>query len=428
MGRLSKAKMRSRKNLANAQLTYSSGSMFASLRANRAGSDKKTMDLLKKIRKYKARPTYSLVDKGSEIRAIIVGLIHNDLPVMQCNHLRIGSSLVAQLLASNVTFQESHRFYKTKSDRHFGGVLEYEVSLLLNETKNKICHAPWRLPFLCATPDFVLKDRLVEVKSHRNKTNVSKADILQLLMAMEIFEKDTGEVRMYLMRTEKNPYKPIPHEIIGIKKRVSLFTDSFVHHACQGYISYLSTMLGAIGIYPTPAAMAEGLSLLLANFKTAGPGSVQIPGSASSKFCCDVLCKVKARKPGNPTTKGDYLWDKAVPNFNHFRIKDAKYREEAYEAALKAHKSTETFPRIFSNYLRRPGKVRVTYGALEKRFCILTNKRSDTEPEIIIEKPLRKPTQIVFVIDEESVDTLLRSFGTLGRSGHLISQYPFLPV
>jgi hypothetical protein len=431
MGRTSKKKLKRQKKIEIANELYKRGTCLASIRSSLNNTSNTLHDTrFQEIISCQKLKKYYFVNTGQEVQCIVLGLIKNDLPLIQCAHLRVGSSQVSKLLACNYTVKDSHKYYSTAVDRYIGAYSEQASAITFGyERKLKDCRASQKLPFISATPDFVLEDRLIEVKSHTHPTKVQKDDILQLLISMEIFGKTYGEIHMYTVKVEgkKQEAKATStklYQVYGIIKKASIFTPHFVHYACQGYMNYLSILLQCIGISPTSTCISEGMTILLENAKQTIGGDQILTYVPTTSICLKTLTKVKTPRPNNKRDRFTFLWSKSSRNFNHYREEEVNYRAQV-EDIIKAWKYPHTIlSKVASNYISSETSTNIK--SFEQLSGRLTYTRPSKQPKIDVNiEESNHYDRSAYIYDETDIYNLIKSYYTVQSLGKPTSEYVF---
>lgn len=282
-------------NLKSCNEKYKNDKEEAKVRTNK-GAKTKLLSSFKSIFRRKPRDIYKEVPAKQEFAHVVKHIIDKTRPLIQCSHLYVGSATIIDLLRSELTPLETHRIYVTKGNRDIGKVAENLVGQSLKDY-TKECRASYQLPFLCATPDFVLDDRVIEVK---NRDQVTPEILLQILISMEIFGKEYGEILLFrtnqrftgfvpLSRSlEFNPAAPYNVQllgIIGVTRTESLFTQEFIEYSCTGYIHYLLLCFNLLGKNVDPEIIKESKEQLLLYASQKTPGGWKLPAHHTTIYC-----------------------------------------------------------------------------------------------------------------------------------------------
>lgn len=409
---------------------YHKGSQLASIRSTLTGtSNNLHIKEIEQLHSCENLHNYYFIRTGVEIKCIIIGLIKNDLPLIQCAHLRVGSSQLSELLSCTYTINDSHRYYNTAKDRHAGAYAEHASSIQFGYQRTiKECRSPLKLPFISATPDFVLEDRLVEVKSHQSIKNVQKENILQLLVSMEIFGKFYGEIHMYTMVKEGDIVKSVTlHQIYAIIKKATIFTPNFVRYASQGYINYLSTLLRSINISPSIKSLSQGIKWLMANAQIQNDESVILTSVPTTQLCLKTLSKVKTPKPGNKRKRLTFLWSQSAANFKYFREKESTYHQQVCEIIQNKQYNIATYDKIASNYIS--SDTEVTLEQFIDYSGRLTYQRPPFQAELNVQIKISDTfKKTAFVYDVADIENLLKAYFPIECFGELTDDYNFLKI
>lgn len=342
---------------------------------------------------------YRRVIYKNEFAHVIKHIIDHTRPLAQCTHFFVGSSLVTQLLKSELTPRDTHAFYNTQSNRKLGSIAEQFVEEILGYGKAD-CRASHQLPFLCATPDIVMPDRTIEIK---NAPNVTPRILLQALIAMEIFDKPLGEILLFEtthpsdeLSNEKRPETlnsdvssmPIPAErdtkpnlrilgVVGLTRTEPLFDDDFIEYTCTGYIHYLLLCFNMMGKVILPEIIYECKRLLILHAHKNTRGSASIGAFHTTPFCERFLTETfdKTFK----TTDTQPLWKNAKRTFQA-SLKKQQIRADFCDKRLdKPYWSRLPLIRdIYSQYETNKGCANMS----EKDFIEISGRKPPATPKL----------------------------------------------
>jgi hypothetical protein len=181
------------------------------------------------------------------------------------NHLLIGSSCLLRFLNDQYSYQRAHGFLRGQHNHRIGSIGEQAFA----ENGPDFYYQPFtiskRLPFLCCTPDFILKTdplKLIEIKTS-TKIEICKSYfesvphefLAQIWLSMEIFGIKECELLIYhydQQAKRKNRY--------GYNKFVQLYARIAIKIACESFLERIKPL--AIEKY------IEFLSAVLEYFST----------------------------------------------------------------------------------------------------------------------------------------------------------------
>lgn len=324
-----------------------------------------TVHKLKKTRKFYKVP------KGYELQAIIVSLFNNSRLLMTCTHLLIGSSLVKRLLGCNLTTHRTHGFLRSQVNRQFGKHAENCASKKFGK-KVLGGMVSTKIPFLCTTPDFLLSDRVIEVKSFDKKKSYSTDMLLQLLISMEIYGKSYGELHMYTTIVNKTHAQCTLYKVIGIYKTVSLFDETFINHVCVGYLSYLSILFNYLNIDLSLESYNAALDYLRKECCKRENNKTQTPLMVNTSFCQQSLAYAltPSRLPGIPPKRSTFLWEDCSNRHHPTEEAKKKHRQDR-DNSITFSKNVKNIPvpydsDIYNHYIRDKDSTTITESAYNK--------------------------------------------------------------
>lgn len=267
---------------------------------------KKTKKIRKAIKKLKSKPI-------REIERIV----NKKQMSLKCTHYLVGSSGFLRFYRDQYDLNRSHGSLRSGLNKKVGTIGEHAFAT----TTNHFIYQPFRIynriPFLCATPDFILLRPslvLIEIKTTENietcKRLFEKTPseyLLQILVSMEIFSLTNAELFVYFYEGEskfRNCYgyrKWVTlYGRVKIVKKVKLFTDEIVSKLIKKYVVFLKEFMGTQRVKMLRNDEEEIEILLLKCFsthKTLKVTNKNIRNITSEKqtFILSDFCKKKAR-------------------------------------------------------------------------------------------------------------------------------------
>ena len=293
--------------------------------------------------------TYYAVNSQNTLKAVLIGLVKQDLPLTPCAHYYIGAAQVYNLLSCNLTPKFTHKFLATTKARHLGSAAEILVKRKIM-TGRKKTFVSTKLPFLSGTPDFIINDTIIEIKSYTKTFTFTKEMLLQVLIYMEILQKSTAEIHVYctLVHDEKC-YDLKKTHIIGINKTTSLFTKNFIKYCCKGYIGYLIMLLAAQKIPMDDRTLIDAIPCLIEYCEKQPPGYSEISGMKISSVCRMMEGSVFRNNMRLRATKG-VRW-----NHSDARLENIIERKESFTTTYESRERISMIKRpkgdMWSNYI-----------------------------------------------------------------------------
>ena len=420
MVRYSKATI-SRKKAANRlRLMFQKNSASAKWRCNKINrATPAKNEQYQQLMKMTVKKRYYLVPKGSELKAITIGIIRNSLPLLDCRDLLIGSSIIHVLLKSTLTPRITHGYFSGFANNSFGKVAEEAVKQKFNVGKAP-CYTSLQLPFICASPDFVIEDRIVEVKSSSKPFQISNRHILQVLVALEIFGLQFAEIHLYRTEGVGIPKTRLV-EIIGIEKTATIFTPDFVKHAIRGYSTYIIAMLAFLKIFPTNDERCQMENHLSMHFKNTKPGKQLAPRLQSTILCRDLFGMHRYKDTTSYESRNKPIWSEASYNSDRI-LTNTSY----YSSLLKNPDNKKLFcSEIHSNFICAKGAPWTTI----ETFNVKRNVEQAQCPPGVFEFYVLEPLNVgrsSYKYDDCSIDLLLSEFVSTQIVGKLTDDFDFI--
>lgn len=220
-------------------------------------------------RRFKIRTMHNMTSKQDHVRTfkatfgnfkidkrimldVIINNRHIELP---CEHYMIGGSYLDKLINKKVCFRMIHQKFTSYPRVNEGKYAEAAFAREEAFDQFQYSYRSSRLPFICATGDFITSDKLgktiVEIKSSigfKKATGhvTNKRNFMQILCMMEICKIDSAKMVIY--QTEMNDTVVVSkvHEVI-ITKKCDFFQKKVANLLILGYLDFIQSYFDAIG-------------------------------------------------------------------------------------------------------------------------------------------------------------------------------------
>lgn len=427
MTRPKKSLIAQKKNAALLNEKHKKGSKRAIWRAQKFSKQTKTKkDNHNLVIEAEKSLKYYVVDNGCELKSIIIGVLKHDYPLMACNHFLVGSSRIADLLSGTLSPRKIHSYFITHSFRKFGKIAEQAAQKKF-DAKKPPCKVSGQLPFICAAPDILLSDRLIEVKSSNVIKKISSSDILQLLVSLEIFGLKHGELHLYRSSGVYQPQTQLV-EVVGIRKTSTLFIPEFIKYAIRGYLTYLTSLLNCLEIFSSEASKLEAANLLSTQATLMNSASVEAPNLSTGNLCHKFFPYLKMNDSTKYQPRNTLLWSESCDNSEILEADSQnKSKKEKRSSYYKDEGEAIVYDRkIYSNYVINPANPCITRDFYEK-----TNKTklSDQIPDKHLEEIIVLPEDNViytsYEYNEASIEVFLKQFTGSTALAHVVKDFVF---
>lgn len=304
MPRMSKAELGRRKHIEKVNAKYAKGTISAQLRRNETETLKPiSIFTLPDMLEEPYLDKYYKTDRKDVVKAMICGMVKSECLLIPCPHFYVGASHILDLISCKLTPSMTHQFMKNSKSSTFGIAAEIMFERKYGKQKSAT-YASRHLPFICGSPDFVMDNKVIEIKSSKKNITLTKESLLQILVYMEILDLNYGEVRFYRTKEiDESEYVVTPTEVVGIVKEGRLFYDEFNKHACKGYISYLALLLTAQKIHFDKSQLTHLMNCLIENSKEPKTVMREMPKMQVLKMCSFIShCEFKLQYKAPPPT------------------------------------------------------------------------------------------------------------------------------
>lgn len=409
MTRPSKKKQILKKCASALNMIHTKGSAKALWRAQKFKSTANKSKRHKLIIDTPSLDKYFLVENGCELKAIIIGVLKHDYPLMVCNHFLVGSSRCSDLLSGTLSPQKSHSYFITHAFRRFGKIAE-SAAFKKFSSKKPQCLVSGKLPFVCAAPDLVIKDRIIEIKSTSTVRKIQPKDILQVLVSMEIFKKNFAEIHIYRTLGVYEPQTKLI-EVIGIEKTAVLFSDLFVKYSIRGYITYLISLLHTIGIFPNEQARLEALNLLFEQAQT-DDSPFKAPSLITSELCHKYFSYKKYKDKLAYQKCKNAVWNQSLVNSQLLESDSLTLSHKDKKSGYYENKGDviECCNSIYSNYLVNSIGISLNKSEYMKNNRMFVSLFQEQENEPIVVLPEKDVAYSSYRFDDDAIETFLRQY------------------
>lgn len=240
---------------------------------------RKNDKLVKKKSKVIVKPK-----QDSWIRVHMKNLILRQPIDYKCPHLHVGSSCFLRFLRGQFNYRKAHGFLFSQYTHGIGLAGEQAFAASHDNFVYHPFSVSKRLPFLCSTPDFILKEKKVMLVEIKTCTTLKKCQelfnsppleyLFQIWVSLEIFGLDEACLMIYFFdeyQSKRNRY--------GTTKAVSLFAkinlkvktkslmDRISELAIQRFVDYANMFFKGFGEEVTLENLKEVKETLVECFK-----------------------------------------------------------------------------------------------------------------------------------------------------------------
>lgn len=349
------------------------------------------------------------------IIALAKCIVNNKPFLAQCAHVYIGASHVGRLLKCIQTPKNQHSIYRTSKNRHFGSLAERIVRKKYPDNQ-KLTKIDSRLPFICAAPDIYLDDRLIEVKSSAQDVFNFDAAILQLLISMQIFDKEIGEIHFYITEESlNNPQNRTTRFVkrLCIIKACDVFDHEFVHYVCLGYVNFLRIWQNTHGSTVDKQVIDYALKIFKENFHNRTKELWDAPPIQTSYRCLRYIPGIKFTP--EDLMKSDYkndVWSTASIRYSQWDKNQTKSILSTRNHINAIDEKDVTLTQCFTTFCSSIDKSEktMTVESFIESAGILTNTRTERHKDDISEDKSENPEVIQVKIDQRALNILLTSY------------------
>lgn len=383
---------------------------------------------LHRISKNIRQPQYRKVESLHMVH-MLRHIIDHTRPLMICTHTLVGSSMVIALLKGELDFPSTHTYISSTLNRRRGKIAENIAGLKL-KTRGT-CKGSNILPFICATPDFIEGDRLIEIKS-LSCPGITKYTVMQVLVSMEIYGFQKAEIHIYKSLKGRggviNPRASL-HTIVGIDKTGTLFTDEFIEKACRGYVTYLYQLFNFLKI-ETPISCAEDCFNLLVNHAHKSSRGNWDVGPYDLTHFCFLISRFFRWTPVCDFINIESIFNPIGKKQSFLNVNDYIEKNPQLNTYI-TNETDETKPKcilseMYSQYSKSP--ITDTKDSLKKFFKFMdpadpSKAKQDPFLERILPVPVRK---VAYLYDQQTINKFLTKVAQISRYGKEIKNFDFL--
>lgn len=426
MPRIKQSVKNRKKNITKANINYKKSSLAAKLRRNETKSLIVTSKIdQKEIESAPLLEEYYRTDQKNVLKALIGGLIRRECLLIPCPHYYVSASQVLNLLSCTLTPSNSHQFMKNTRFSKFGTAAEVFFERTYNVTKGSPV-ASKQLPFLCGTPDFIIGNKVVEIKSGIKPKSLTKESLLQTLIYLEILGLSEAEIRFYHTEPLSNQeYNITLTEIVGIKKSGTVFFDDFIIHACKGYMTYIGLLLYAQKIEYDEAQLTSLMRFFIDYSKQHKKGYIRLPEPKVMRMCTALsYMKFSAKNP--PKVEETQRWSNSythsISQLNDVN-KPICLAPKRYKEAFGYYESyQDIYSRIFTN----DDDDTISRDSYDKKMSAKAPPRFDKYSIEINETEGKMPVKRAICIREEDIKRLFTLYCDIRELGIPLSDFDFI--
>jgi hypothetical protein len=369
--------------------------------------------------------SYYKVDKKDTLRAILVGIIKKDLPLTPCSHFYVGASFIYSLLSCKLTPKAIHGFLRSTENRHFGSAAEISFKKKYPDQK-KVCYGSTKIPFLCGSPDFLIGNKIIEIKSFRKEIEWNREILLQTLTFMEICGVDVGEIHLYhTIQYSETRYDVKLVKVIGIRKQTSLFYDEFIFHVCKGYANYLGILLAAQNITVDIKEIQDIATYFINYARNHDSGYVEVPRMRISKVCRAMAYVYYPTRAVTKRSKG-FRWSEADTRYISFQSQKSDFTAITSERVERFGGSMNEND-VHSNYILSDHKTYPLDANLRSFYD--TSRSSDKNPpsEVVVNEIINDSVEkIAISIDSVDIKNIFSYYFDISEIGVPINDFDFI--
>jgi hypothetical protein len=288
-------------------------------------------------------------------------LLYVKTPNFPCPHLRVGASMVRDLMDGKLTFQTCHRTSIKNFSNIQGTCAEAAVQKRLVDPVVQPFGISKRYPFICALGDFIVYEQkkaiLIEVKSCRSTIRIphviNRDTIVQIWTTMDCYQIDCA--RLYIAYANKDGTLCMITDVVHITKTMCILSQENDEKIITGYINFLREATEIMNVGMTETDRVRGIKMMeefarrsrvTSDIRTMKPPQ-RTPHKSCEKYC-DITFNRRKSSGGIDDTDSDpdITLLKSKRKMRRFLKTSYKSRDDYTEESPRLRASSEEWKKI----------------------------------------------------------------------------------